>query len=49
MGLHWEQQAAGPELKTLTVAQAVELFADHVHYHLRTIAKRRTQYAQAKI
>ena len=48
VGLHWEQQAAGPELKTLTVAQAVELFADHVHYHLRTIAKRRAQYAQAR-
>jgi len=45
VGLHWEQQAAEPELRTLTVAQAVELFADHVHYHLRTIAKRRAQYA----
>jgi hypothetical protein len=48
VGLHWEQQAAGPELRTLTVAQAVEVFADHVHYHLRTIAKRRGQFAQAR-
>jgi hypothetical protein len=23
-------------------------FADHVHYHLRTIAKRRRQYAEAR-
>jgi len=26
----------------------VALFADHVPYHLRTIAKRRDQYARAR-
>ncbi len=46
-GLHWDQDGAGPHLRPITVAQAVEAFADHVHYHLRTIAKRRAQYAQA--
>jgi len=48
VGLHWDQQDAEPALRTLTAAQAVELFADHVHYHLRTIAKRRAQFAQAR-
>ncbi len=43
-GPHWEQDA-GSLLKIITLAQAVELFADHLQYHLRTIAKRRAQYA----
>ncbi len=46
-GAHWEQDA-GSGLKTITVAQAVALFADHLHYHLRTITKRRAQYAGSK-
>ncbi len=46
-GPHWEQDA-GSGLRTITVAEAVALFADHLHYHLRTIAKRRAQYAGLK-
>jgi hypothetical protein len=30
------------------IAQAVELSANHLRYHLRTIAKRQAQYAQAR-
>lgn len=44
----WEQAgihtADGPQ----TLEWLVEHWADHVPYHLRTIAKRRTQYAQIK-
>jgi uncharacterized damage-inducible protein DinB len=48
VGMHWDQDGAGSELRTLTPAQAVEIFIDHVQYHLRTIAKRRAQYAHAR-
>lgn len=47
-GVHWEQDGAAPHLRTITVAQAVEAFADHVQYHLRTITKRRAQYLEAE-
>ncbi len=40
-GMHSE---SGPQ----TLEYLVDHFADHVHYHLRTIAKRRSQYAAAK-
>lgn len=44
----WEQAgihtADGPQ----TLAWIVEHFADHVHYHLRTIAKRRRQYTEGQ-
>lgn len=40
-GIHTE---AGPQ----TLEQLVEDYADHVPYHLRTIAKRRRQYAEAR-
>jgi uncharacterized damage-inducible protein DinB len=48
VGLHWDQDGAGSELRTLTPAQAVEIFIEHVQYHLRTITKRRAQYTQAQ-
>jgi DinB family protein len=40
-GMH---TASGPQ----TLEWLVDHFADHVHYHLRTIAKRRKQYAEAR-
>jgi uncharacterized damage-inducible protein DinB len=43
----WEQVGINTEAGPQTLEWLVEHFADHVHYHLRTIAKRRTQYAQA--
>jgi len=45
-GVHWEQDGSGGAPTTLTLAQAVEHFTGHVEYHLRTIAKRRAQYAE---
>jgi hypothetical protein len=44
----WEQKGINTEAGPQTLEWIVEHFADHVHYHLRTIAKRRAQYAQAK-
>jgi uncharacterized damage-inducible protein DinB len=44
----WEQQGINTEAGPQTLEWLVEHFADHVPYHLRTIAKRRAQYAQAK-
>lgn len=43
----WEQVGINTEAGPQTLEWLVEHFARHVHYHLRTIAKRRTQYAQA--
>ncbi len=43
----WEQTGINTEAGPQTLEWLVEHFADHVHYHLRTIAKRRAQYAQA--
>ena len=44
----WEQVGMNTESGPQTLEWLVEHFADHVPYHLRTIAKRRAQYAQAK-
>lgn len=44
----WDQAGNNTEAGPQTLAWLVEHFADHVPYHLRTIAKRRTQYAQTK-
>jgi len=44
-GPHWDREGAGTEPRRLSVADAVAVFRDHVHYHLRTIARRRNQYA----
>ena len=44
----WEQVGINTEAGPQTLEWLVEHFADHVPYHLRTIAKRRAQYAQAK-
>jgi hypothetical protein len=43
----WEQAGMHSEAGPQTLEWIVEHFADHVHYHLRTIAKRRRQYAEA--
>ncbi len=43
----WEQIGINTEAGPQTLEWLVEHFAGHVHYHLRTIAKRRTQYGQA--
>lgn len=44
----WEQVGINTEAGPQTLEWLVEHFADHVHYHLRTIARRRSQYAQAR-
>ncbi len=44
----WEHTGTHTEYGTQTLAGIVEHWADHVHYHLRTIAKRRRQYAEAR-
>jgi len=44
----WEQTGFNTEAGPQTLVWLVEHFADHVHYHLRTVAKRRAQYAQAR-
>jgi len=44
-GPHWDQDGAGSEPRRLSALEAVAVFAEHVQYHLRTIAKRRSQYA----
>jgi len=43
----WELAGKHTESGPQTLEWIVEHFADHVHYHLRTIAKRRRQYAEA--
>jgi hypothetical protein len=47
-GEAWERTGMHTEYGTQSLVQLVEHWADHVHYHLRTIAKRRSQYAQAR-
>ena len=47
-GEAWEQAGTHTEVGPVTLEWLVEHFADHVPYHLRTIAKRRAQYAQAR-
>lgn len=44
----WEHTGMHTESGPQTLEWTVDHFADHVHYHLRTIAKRRRQYAEAK-
>jgi len=44
----WEHAGTHTEYGRQTLEQLVEHWADHVPYHLRTIAKRRAQYAQAR-
>jgi DinB family protein len=44
----WEQIGVNTESGPQTLEWLVEHFADHVPYHLRTIAKRREQYARAR-
>ena len=46
-GEAWEHAGIHTEAGPQTLVGVVEHFADHVPYHLRTIAKRRAQYAQA--
>jgi len=41
----WTQTGVHQEAGPQTLEWLVEHFADHVSYHLRTIAKRRSQYA----
>jgi uncharacterized damage-inducible protein DinB len=43
----WEQVGINTEAGPQTLEWLVGHFGRHVHYHLRTIAKRRTQFAQA--
>ena len=47
-GAAWEHAGINTEAGPQTLEWIVEHFADHVPYHLRTIAKRRAQYARAK-
>ena len=44
----WEHAGMHTESGPQTLEWIVDHFADHVHYHLRTIAKRRQQYAEAR-
>ncbi len=44
----WEHAGIHLESGPQTLEWLVEHFADHVHYHLRTIAKRRGQYAETR-
>jgi hypothetical protein len=44
----WEQVGINTEAGPQSLEWLVEHFADHVPYHLRTIAKRRAQYAEVK-
>ena len=46
-GANWRRIEADSEPEELTLAQLVERCAEHMLYHLRTIAKRRAQYALA--
>jgi len=47
-GANWKRIEADSEPDTLTLAELVEQCVEHMRYHLRTIARRRAQYAQAK-
>jgi DinB superfamily len=47
-GEAWEHVGLHTEAGRLTLEQLVEEYADHVPYHLRTIAKRRDQFARAR-
>lgn len=47
-GIHWERPAPDAEPVALTLAQAIAHQIEHTQAHLRTIAKRRAQYAQGK-
>jgi len=47
-GEAWEQAGTYTEYGRQTLEQLVKDYADHVPYHLRTIAKRRAQHAQAR-
>jgi hypothetical protein len=42
----WERTGTHTEYGRQTLEQLVQHWADHVPYHLRTIAKRRAQYAK---
>jgi DinB superfamily len=44
----WEQTGTHTVFGSHTLEELVEDYAGHVPYHLRTIAKRRAQYAQAR-
>jgi DinB family protein len=44
----WEQIGVNTEAGPQTLEWLVRRFAEHVPYHLRTIAKRRDQYARAR-
>lgn len=44
----WESVGMHNESGPQTLEYIVEHYADHVHYHLRTIAKRRRQYAELR-
>jgi len=44
----WEQIGINTEAGPQTLEWLVEHFADHVPYHVHTIAKRRMQYAESK-
>ncbi|MDR7517960.1 MAG: DinB family protein [Armatimonadota bacterium] len=44
----WEQTGMHTEDGPQTLEWIVNHFADHIHYHLRTIAKRRRQYAERR-
>ncbi len=44
----WEQTGIHSESGPQTLAWIVDHFADHVHHHLRTIAKRRRQFTEAQ-
>ena len=44
----WEHTGTHTESGPQTLEWIVDHFADHVHYHLRTIAKRRRQYVETR-
>lgn len=44
----WEQTGMHTEKGPQTLEWIVGYAADHIHYHLRTIAKRRRQYAEVR-
>ncbi len=44
----WQQAGMHTETGPMTLEWIVNHFAEHVHYHLRTIAKRRRQYSEAR-
>jgi len=48
VGAKWKRVAADTEPETITLGALVEQSAERLRYHLRTVAKRRAQYAAAK-